>query len=76
MIARLAYLTSPGPGRFVLHIQPWNSELTSSIEISRAHLANIIIDGASFSLRETSINHRVPENHNEVSANVRADSRA
>jgi hypothetical protein len=60
MIAKLAYLTSPAPDRFVLHIQPWNSELTSSIEISRAHLANIIIDGASFSLRETSVSHRVP----------------
>ena len=75
MIAKLAYLTSPAPGRFVLHIQPWNSELTSSIEISEAHLANIIMTGTALSLRETSVNHRVPITPTE-NENVRADSRA
>lgn len=65
MIARLAYLTSPGPNRFVLNIQPFGSELTSHIEISKAHLANILIDGLSWSLRETSIN-RVPDNNTQT----------
>lgn len=59
MIARLAYLTSPKPGVFMLNFQ-LEDEITSiQFEISRAHLANIIIDGASFSLRETCSN-RVP----------------
>jgi hypothetical protein len=59
MLAKLAYLTSPAPNRFVLHIQIDGQYDSLAFEISRAHLANIIIDGASFSLRETSIN-RVP----------------
>lgn len=59
MIAKLAYLTSPAPDRFILNFMPEDGTATFQIEISRAHLANIIIDGASFSLRESSIN-RVP----------------
>jgi len=60
MIAKLAYLTSPAPNRFLLNFMPEDGTAVFQIEISRAHLANIIIDGASFSLRENSIN-RVPE---------------
>jgi hypothetical protein len=58
-IAKLAYLTSPAPDTFMLNLQIEKGDLVQ-FEISRAHLANIIIDGASFSLRETSVNHRVP----------------
>ena len=58
MKAKLAYLTSPAPNRFTLHVQPENCCETLSFEISRAHLTNIIIDGASWSLREL---NRVPE---------------
>jgi hypothetical protein len=58
MLAKLAYLTSPAPDRYVLNFQSSHG-VNFAVEISRAHLANIIIDGASFSLRETSIN-RVP----------------
>lgn len=63
MIAKLAYLTSPAPDRFILNFQSNDFPVphSFSIEISRAHLANIIIDGVSFSLRETGI-RRVPEN--------------
>jgi hypothetical protein len=67
MIAKIAYLTSPAPNRFLLHIQPDGATETIPYEISRAHLANLIIDGVSFSLRETSIN-RVPSNPNQESA--------
>lgn len=62
-IAKIAYLTSPGPNRYVIHLQAFGGELVS-YEISKGHLANIIIDGAAFSLRETSIN-RVPETQTE-----------
>jgi hypothetical protein len=65
MIAKLAYLTSPAPNRFILHVQaaPLRNTVEGDgddiyqFEISEAHLANIIIDGASFALRS----HRVPE---------------
>lgn len=73
MIAKLAYLTSPAPDRFLLHIQPEGAlgvDPVFQFEISRAHLANIIIDGASFSLRET-VSHRVPASPTE-SANERS----
>ncbi len=56
--AKIAYLTSPAPDRYVFNYQEDGSEDLKQIEISEGHLANIIIDGASFSLRR-SIN-RVP----------------
>ena len=56
MIAKLAYLTSPAPGVFLLNFQVEGRPEFSRVEISKAHLANIIIDGASFALRETSVN--------------------
>lgn len=68
MIAKLAYLTSPAPDRFLLNIQatdPIGHETLLQIEISRAHLANIIIDGASFSLRENSIHRGFPISQTE-----------
>ncbi len=51
--ARLAYLTFPSPGRYVLNVQPEGEEGCQRFEISRAHLANIIIDGTALALRET-----------------------
>lgn len=56
MIAKLAYLTSPAPGRFLLNIQPFGSDDLLRFEIAQCHLANIVCDGASFALRES---HRV-----------------
>ena len=51
MIAKLAYLTTPGPGRFVLNFQVCGCEGLQSIEISKEHMANIVIDGAALVLR-------------------------
>jgi hypothetical protein len=54
MIARLAYLTTPAPGVFVLNIQPEGQEGIQRFEISKAHLANILISGTAVALREPS----------------------
>lgn len=51
MIAKLAYLTTPGPGRFVINFQVFGCEGIQSIEISKDHMANIVIDGASLVIR-------------------------
>lgn len=56
MKAKLAYLTTPAPGVYVLNVQPEGSDGIERFEISKAHLANIVIDGAALSLRE----NRVP----------------
>jgi len=58
MIAKLAYLTTPSPGVFVINIQPNGSDDLLRFEITKAHLANILIAGTSVALREDS-NHRV-----------------
>lgn len=57
MIARLAYLTTPAPGVFILNYQVDGEEI-QRVEISKAHLVNILIDGTALALREQSI-HRV-----------------
>jgi hypothetical protein len=54
MIAKLAYLTSPAPGRYLLNVQLFGSDDLLRFEIAQAHLANIVCDGASFALRESS----------------------
>jgi hypothetical protein len=59
MIAKLAYLTSPAPNRFVLNYQEEGKDGIERVEITKAHLANILVDGCAFALRESSIN-RVP----------------
>jgi hypothetical protein len=59
VIAKIAYLTTPAPGRYVLNIQPEGTEGVEHFEITRAHLTNILIDGCALALRES--NHRVPE---------------
>jgi hypothetical protein len=51
MIAKLAYLTTPGPDRFVINFQVFGCEGIQSIEISKDHMANILIDGAALVLR-------------------------
>jgi len=58
-IAKLFYLTTPAPNRYVVNFQLFGSDELLSIEISKAHLTNVIIDGASLALRE--VHHRVPE---------------
>jgi len=59
MIAKIAYLTTPGPNRFVLNIQTFGCDDVQQFEISKHHLANILIDGCALALRETSTS-RVP----------------
>jgi hypothetical protein len=54
MKAKIAYLTSPAPNVFILNYQEEGREGIERIEITKAHLANIIIDGASYALREPS----------------------
>lgn len=75
MIARLAYLTTPGPDRFVLNIQPFGSDDIIRFEIAKAHLANILIDGAALALREYS-SSRVASTTNTENADERAADRA
>ena len=55
MKAKIAYLTSPAPNTFVLNIQPEGEEDVRRFEITKAHLANIVIDGAALSLRENRV---------------------
>lgn len=52
MIAKIAYLTTPAPGRYMLNFQPFGSTELISIEIAKAHLVNILIDGTASALRE------------------------
>lgn len=52
--ARLAYLTTPAPDVYVLNIQPEGEEGIQRFEISKAHLANILISGTAVALREPS----------------------
>lgn len=52
MIAKLIYLTSPGPDRYVLNVQKFGSEDIEQIEISEGHLGNIIADGAHYAFRK------------------------
>ena len=65
MIAKIFYLTSPAPGRYLVHYQLFGSDELTSVEIAQAHLSNVIIDGASFALRES---HRVQSTSDTESA--------
>jgi hypothetical protein len=58
IIARIAYLSSPAPNRFILNFQEEGKEGIQRVEISKAHLANIICDGTSLALREAFVHHR------------------
>jgi len=71
MIAKIAYLSTPAPNRYILNFQLFGSDELHSVEISRAHLVNILIDGASLALRETSSNG-VPINSQTEDAHERA----
>jgi hypothetical protein len=63
MKARIAYLTSPSAGTYLLNFQLEHG-VEMSIEVSKGHLANILSDGTSLLLRE-SVNHRVPISQTE-----------
>jgi hypothetical protein len=51
-IAKIAYLSTPGPDRFVLNIQTFGSDDLQQFEITKAHMINILIDGTALALRE------------------------
>jgi hypothetical protein len=59
MIAKLAYLTTPAPGRH-LNIQLFGSDELLRIEIARHHLVNILVDGTTTVLREDQFLNRLP----------------
>jgi hypothetical protein len=67
-IAKIFYLTSPAPGRYMINFQLFGSEDLTSVEIAKGHLANVVIDGASFALRES---NRVPNNQAGENADER-----
>jgi hypothetical protein len=69
-IAKLAYLTSPAPNRYVINIQAFGSDDLLRFEIAKAHLANIVIDGTALALRE----NRVSETNNAGEAHERTDN--
>ena len=71
MIAKLAYLTTPAPGRYMLNFQPFGSEELMSVEIGPDQMRNILIDGVALMLRQSF--HRVPVTQTE-SAHERAAS--
>lgn len=70
MIAKLAYLTSPAPGRYVLNYQPFGSDDLTSVELAPEQMRNILIDGVTLMLRQSF--HRVPVITNTEDAHERA----
>jgi hypothetical protein len=73
VIAKLAYLTSPAPGRYIMNFQSFGSDELISIEVGPDQMRNILNDGVSHWLRNSF--HRVPVNINQENANVGADNR-
>lgn len=63
MIAKLAYLTTPDPGRYVLNFQAFGSDELISIEVGPEQMRNMLIDGTTLMLRQSF--HRVPIKTNE-----------
>ena len=61
-IAKLAYLTNPSEGRFVLNFQPFGSDELTSIEVGPDQM-RILIDGTTLMLRQSF--HRVPITNQE-----------
>jgi len=58
MIAKLAYLTTPDPGRYMLNFQPFGSDELISIEVGPDQMRNILTSGVSIMLNNSL--HRVP----------------
>lgn len=69
-IAKLAYLTSPDPGRYVLNFQPFGTDELTSIEIGPDQMRNILVDGVTLMLRQSF--HRVPLTQTEGAAHERS----
>jgi hypothetical protein len=73
MIAKIAYLTNPDVGRYMLNIQTFGSDELISVEIGPDQMRNILVDGVTLMLRQSF--HRVPLTQTE-SAHERATTRA
>lgn len=65
-IAKLAYLTNPSEGRFVLNFQPFGSDELTSIEIGPDQMRNILTAGVTVMLNNSL--HRVPLKSSSESA--------
>jgi hypothetical protein len=63
MIAKIAYLTTPEPGRYMLNFQPFGSEDLISVEVAPDQMRNILSHGVSLMLRQSF--HRVPVTQTE-----------
>lgn len=70
MIAKIAYLTTPSPGRYMLHFQSFGSDELISIEVGPDQMRNILSDGVSLMLRQSF--HRVPNPPEERQEHERA----
>jgi hypothetical protein len=66
-VTHLAYLTTPAPDRFVLNIQVTRTSELLRYEITKAHLINILVEGAAMAFREQ-YPTRVPNNSTQESA--------
>lgn len=53
VLAKIAYLTQPAPDVFVLNFQYGRDPELHQVQISKAQLSGIIIDGASIALRSS-----------------------
>lgn len=63
MIAKIAYLTTPETGRYLLNFQLFGSEELISVEVAPEQMRNILSDGVSLMLRQSF--HRVPVKQTE-----------
>ncbi|MCK1459210.1 hypothetical protein IVB34_12680 [Bradyrhizobium sp. 2] len=63
-IAKLAYLTSPAAGRYILNFQLFGSDEVTVIEVGADHMRNILSDGVPLMLRQSF--HRVPVDINQT----------
>jgi hypothetical protein len=63
MIAKLAYLVTPDPGRYVLNFQPFGSDDLISIEVGPDQMRNILTSGLTIMLQNSL--HRVPVKQTE-----------
>jgi hypothetical protein len=73
VIAKLAYLTSPAAGRYVMNFQLFGSDEVIQIELGPDHMRNILSDGVPLMLRQSF--HRVPLTQTQESADG-SDNRA
>jgi hypothetical protein len=69
-IAKIAYLTSPDPGRYVLCYQPFGADELECVELGPDQLKNILTHGVSLMLN--SAIHRVPLTQTKDAAHERS----